>query len=102
MQTVGGGRYELEAEIAKGAIGTVWRGRDSRTGERVAVKLLRPEAAEQPELVSAFLSEARILAGLDHPCIVRARELVPVGRQYALILDLVNGVRSEERRVGKE
>jgi serine/threonine-protein kinase len=91
MQTVGGGRYELEAEIAKGAIGTVWRGRDTVTGQRVAVKLLRPEAAAQPELVDAFLAEARILADLDHPCIVRARELVRSGDTYALVLDLVNG-----------
>src|SRR5205814_788130 len=53
MQTVGGGRYELEAEIAKGAIGTVWRGRDTGTGERVAIKLLRPEVAAQPDLVEA-------------------------------------------------
>ncbi|OLB75953.1 MAG: hypothetical protein AUI14_19885 [Actinobacteria bacterium 13_2_20CM_2_71_6] len=91
MQTVGGGRYELEAEIAKGAIGTVWRALDTRTGERVAVKLLRPEAAGQPELVEAFLAEARILAELDHPCVVRERELVRGGDTYALVLDLVNG-----------
>ena len=57
MLTVGAGRYELEAEIAKGAIGTVWRGRDAVTGRRVAVKQLRPEAAGQPELVEAFLAE---------------------------------------------
>src|SRR5215813_429758 len=97
MQTVGEGRYELEAEIAKGAIGTVWRGRDTRTGERVAVKLLRPEAAEQPELVAAFLAEARILLELHHPCVVRARELVPVGNRYALIMDLVNGLDLRRR-----
>ena len=65
MRTVGSGRYELEAEIAKGAIGTVWRGRDTATGLRVAVKQLRPEAATQPELVEAFLAEWRILADLD-------------------------------------
>lgn len=91
MQTLGSGRYELEAEIATGAIGTVWRARDTATGERVAVKLLRPEAAEQPTLVEAFLTEARILLDLRHPCVVRARELVPVGTRYALVLDLVNG-----------
>ncbi|OLB65468.1 MAG: hypothetical protein AUI10_06680 [Actinobacteria bacterium 13_2_20CM_2_72_6] len=88
---MGGGRYELEAEIAKGAIGTVWRGRDTGTGERVAIKLLRPEVAAQPDLVEAFLAEARIIADLDHPCIVRARELVRGGDTYALVLDLVNG-----------
>ena len=91
MRTVGGGRYELEAEIAKGAIGTVWRARDTVTGQRVAVKQLRPEAAGQPELVDAFVAEWRIMADLDHPYIVRARELVRGGDTYALVLDLVNG-----------
>src|SRR2546430_16549585 len=98
MQTVGGGRYELEAEIAKGAIGTVWRGRDTGTGERVAIKLLRPEVAAQPDLVEAFLGEARILADLDHPCIVRARELVRGGDTDALVLVLAN-VHDQRRRL---
>src|SRR2546430_17394414 len=91
MRTVGSGRYELEAGTGQGALRAVWRGRDTATGLRVAVKQLRPEAATQPELVEAFLAEWRILADLDHPCIVRARELVRGGDTYALVLDLVNG-----------
>jgi serine/threonine protein kinase len=97
VQTVGQGRYELEAELANGAIGTVWRAKDTRTGERVAVKLLRPEASVQPELTAAFLAEAEILAGLHHPCVVRARELVRTGGRYALVLDLVNGLDLRRR-----
>jgi serine/threonine-protein kinase len=97
VQTVGQGRYELEAELANGAIGTVWRAKDARTGDRVAVKLLRREASVQPELAEAFLAEARILAELDHPCVVRARELVRTGGQYALVLDLVNGLDLRRR-----
>jgi serine/threonine protein kinase len=97
VQTVGQGRYELEAELANGAIGTVWRAKDTRTGERVAVKLLRPEASVQPELTAAFLAEAEILADLHHPCVVRARELVRTGGQYALVLDLVNGLDLRRR-----
>ena len=61
------GRYHLDSEIARGAIGIVWRGRDALTGETVAVKMLRPEAAAVTELVDGFLGEAEILAGLDHP-----------------------------------
>ena len=97
MQTVGNGRYELEAEIANGAIGTVWRGKDTRTGDRVAIKLLRREASIQPELVMAFLAEADVLAELRHPCVVRARELVRGVGQFALVLDLVNGLDLRRR-----
>src|SRR5882672_4581502 len=97
MQTVGAGRYELEAEIAKGAIGTVWRALDTRTGERVAIKMLRPEAAAEPDLVSSFLAEAEILAGLDHPAVVRVRDLLATDGQYILVLDLVNGLDLRRR-----
>jgi serine/threonine-protein kinase len=97
MRTVGAGRYELEAEIAKGAIGIVWRALDTTTGERVAVKQLRPEAAVQAELVESFLGEARVLRELDHPSVIRARDLVQSAGQYALVLDLVNGVDLRRR-----
>lgn len=71
------GRYELEAELARGAVGTVWQALDTCRGDRVAVKLLRPESAAQRELVDRFLTGAQLLAGLDHPSIVRVRDLVP-------------------------
>jgi serine/threonine-protein kinase len=99
MQSIGKGRYQLEAEIAAGAIGTVWRALDTRTGERVAVKLLRPEAADQPELINSFLAEAQLLAELTHRSVVRARDLVFVAGGYALVLDLVNGLDLRRRLV---
>lgn len=92
------GRYRLVEEIARGAIGTVWRAVDERTGEPVAVKQLRPEAAAQPELVASFRTEAAILAGLDHPSVIRVRDFVG----SALVMDLVDGedLRQRVRRDG--
>jgi serine/threonine-protein kinase len=100
--TVGEGRYVLEAEIARGAIGTVWRALDTATGTRVAVKVLRPESATQPDLVDRFLTEAELLAELDHPCVVRVLDLVPWLGGYALVLELVKGtdLRHRLRRDG--
>ena len=91
------GRYQLEAEIARGAVGTVWRAVDTRTGDRVAVKVLRPESAAQPELVDRFLTEAELLGELDHPSLVRARDLVPAFGGYALVIDLVDGTDLRHR-----
>ncbi|GIJ69404.1 serine/threonine-protein kinase [Virgisporangium ochraceum] len=85
------GRYRLDAEIARGAIGVVWRAVDLTNGEPVAVKLLRPEAAAAPDLVSGFLAEAEILAELDHPSIVRVRNLITGDGVTALVMDLVVG-----------
>lgn len=91
------GRYQLEAEIARGAIGTVWRAVDTQTGDRVAVKVLRPESAGQPGLVDRFLTEAELLGELDHPSLVRARDLVPAFGGYALVLDFVDGTDLRHR-----
>ena len=87
----------LEAEIARGAIGTVWRALDTATGTRVAVKVLRPESATQPDLVDRFLTEAEILAELDHPSVVRVLDLVPGLGGYALVLELVKGTDLRHR-----
>jgi hypothetical protein len=96
------GRYRLEGEIARGAIGAVWRAVDTATGEPVAVKLLRPEAADQPELVLGFRAEAELLAEIDHPSIVRPREYVERPGARAIVMDLVEGedLRRRVRRDG--
>jgi serine/threonine-protein kinase len=91
-----GGRYELQTEIARGAIGTVWRALDLTTGEQVAVKVLLPEAEHDPDVVKSLLDEAQILAELNHPSIVRARDVVANG-VHALVMDLVEGADVRHR-----
>jgi serine/threonine-protein kinase len=94
--TVLGGRYELQTEIARGAIGTVWRARDLTSGEPVAVKVLLPEAEHDPDVVKSLLDEAQLLAELNHPGIVRARDVVANG-VHALVMDLVEGADVRQR-----
>jgi serine/threonine protein kinase len=96
------GRYRLIEEIARGAIGTVWRALDVSTDEPVAVKQLRPAAVDQPELVEAFLTEAEILAELDHPSVIGLRGFVDSDGQRALVMELVDGedLRQRVRRDG--
>ena len=79
METLLAGRYRLDVEIARGAIGTVWRAIDTASGTPVAVKLLRTEAAAVPDLVSGFFAEAEILSGLRHASIVRAHDFISTG-----------------------
>ncbi len=91
-----GGRYELQTEIARGAIGTVWRALDLTTGEQVAVKVLLPEAEHDPDVVKSLLDEAQLLAELNHPSVVRARDVVANG-VHALVMDLVEGADVRHR-----
>jgi serine/threonine protein kinase len=96
------GRYQLHAEIARGAIGAVWSGRDTATGRAVAVKLLRSEAASQPDLVRNFMDEAEILGELSHPCIVRPITFGREADRYVFVMELVDGedLRRRLRRDG--
>jgi tetratricopeptide (TPR) repeat protein/predicted Ser/Thr protein kinase len=61
-------RFELERAAGRGGMGVVYRARDRQTGERVALKLLTHPG---PEAVRRFQREARVLAALRHPAIVR-------------------------------
>ncbi|SOE01465.1 serine/threonine-protein kinase [Blastococcus haudaquaticus] len=97
-----GSRYLLERELGSGAMGQVWVALDQRTGERVAAKLLRPEFARDPEILTRFVQERSILLGLVHPNVVRVRDLVVEGDDLAIVMDLVDGadLRARLRAAG--
>ncbi|MDQ6849513.1 MAG: Stk1 family PASTA domain-containing Ser/Thr kinase [Actinomycetota bacterium] len=65
-----GGRYELGELIGYGGMAEVHRGRDSRLGRDVAIKVLRPDLARDPSFLNRFRREAQAAAGLNHPSIV--------------------------------
>src|SRR5579863_7063388 len=89
-------RYEVVRELGRGGMGVVYLCRDSVTGERVALKRLRaPEdtkAPSRPEESWWFQQEARAVAALDHPAIVRARDFGSLadGSPY-LVMDVLPG-----------
>lgn len=97
-----GSRYELLDRLGAGAMGEVWRTRDRVTDELVAAKLLRSDLTQDPEIVGRFIQERSILLGLDHPSIVRIRDLVVEGDDLAIVMDLVNGddLKGQLRRAG--
>ena len=64
------GRYRLQARLGQGGMAEVFDGHDERLGRSVAVKLLRPDMAANPEVRHRFEAEARSAAGLSHPNVV--------------------------------
>ncbi len=86
-----GSRYLLDEPIGHGAMGTVWRAKLRETDERVAVKLLRPELAAEPDVVARFVQERTVLLKLRHPHLVPIRDMVIEGDALALVMDLVDG-----------
>ena len=69
-QRVLSGRYELGELIGRGGMADVFRGIDTRLGRTVAVKLLRPDLARDPQFQARFKREAQAVAALNHPSIV--------------------------------
>lgn len=61
------GPYELLSAIGAGGMGEVYKARDSRLGRTVAVKILPPALAAEPERRSRFEREVRAIAALSHP-----------------------------------
>jgi hypothetical protein len=80
--------YELLDEIGKGGMGTVYRGVDRRSGDRVAIKHLRADIADS-ETVARFQREGEVLRRLNHPNIVQLRATVQSHGQHYLIMELV-------------
>jgi serine/threonine protein kinase len=60
------GRYRLSERLAYGGMGEVWRAMDEVLSREVAVKILRPELAEDEAFVRRFRAEARTTSGLPH------------------------------------
>jgi serine/threonine protein kinase len=64
------GHYEVESFIAAGGAGEVYRARDMRLDRKVALKVLAPGVALDPDRLARFSQEARVTALLNHPNVV--------------------------------
>ena len=85
------GRYRLLDLVGEGGMGVVWRAHDRTLGRDVAIKLLRPLVASEPQQRRRFEREARTLAGLANEHIVRVHDYVDDGEQAFLVMEYVDG-----------
>ena len=83
--------YRLEAEIAHGGMGIVYRGVHTVFDEVVAVKAIFPELTLNPELRERFLNEAKIQRRLQHPNIVQIREFLIDQGKFYIVMEFVEG-----------
>src|SRR5262245_35514050 len=61
------GPYEIVAPLGAGSMGEVYRARDNKLNRDVAIKVLPPMFAIDPDRVARFKREAQVLAALNHP-----------------------------------
>ena len=83
--------YELLQVLGKGGMGEVWRARQVSLGRTVAVKLLPPKLASDPEFIARFDKEATALAALSHPNITQIIDRGVAGEHYFFVMEFVPG-----------
>src|ERR1700745_1078723 len=85
------GPYEIVSPLAAGAMGEVYRARDTRLGREVAIKVLPQHLSSNPDLKARFEREAKAISALNHPHICH---LYDVGSQSGtdyLVMELLEG-----------
>ncbi len=91
------GPYEVGDLIGAGGMGQVYQGVDTRLGRTVAIKVLPPTFAGDPESLQRFEREARAAAALNHPGVLTVYDVgVHDGAPY-LITELLEGATLRER-----
>ena len=91
------GPYEIVAPLGAGAMGEVYRARDTQLHRDVALKVLPDLFARDPDRLARFTREAQLLATLNHPNIAAIYGLEESNRSRALVLELVDGPTLADR-----
>jgi serine/threonine protein kinase len=84
-------RYRLENRIGAGGMATVYSGVDTVLRRRVAIKILRPQFAEDEDFVKRFYFEAQHAAKLSHPNVVNIYDVGREGETYYIVMELIDG-----------
>jgi serine/threonine-protein kinase len=85
------GTYRILDKIGEGGMGTVYRGVDVMLDREVAVKVLKADLLSNQQLVERFRTEAVLLAKLNHPNIATLYGFLPVGNQFAMVMEFLRG-----------
>ena len=85
------GSYKITEKIGEGGMGAVFKGIDLMLEREVAIKMLRPELASQPQVVERFRSEAVTLAKLNHPNIATLFSFLRQGEDFFMVMEFVRG-----------
>ena len=89
--------YEILGPLGAGAMGEVYRAKDTRLDREVAIKVLPEHFADDEERLRRFEREAKSLASLNHPNVAQIFGVDQVGDTCFLVLELVPGETLEDR-----
>jgi serine/threonine protein kinase len=84
-------KYRLLERLGAGGMGAVYLCEHVKMGRKVALKILPIQQAEDPAALARFYREARAVARLDHPNIVRAHDIDHDDKLHFIVLEFVDG-----------
>jgi len=98
------GRYRIEAELGRGAMGVVYKAHDPVLDRTVALKTiaLDEEAQEREEYHARFFQEAKAAARLNHPALITIYDFGEENELAYMAMELVNGNELAERMVKEQ
>ena len=85
------GPYEIVAQLGAGGMGEVYRARDSKLDRDVAIKVLPPSFARDPDMLARFEREAKAVASLSHPNILAIFDFGTQGEVAFAVMELLEG-----------
>ncbi|HET9794110.1 MAG TPA: protein kinase [Thermoanaerobaculia bacterium] len=91
------GPYAILSPLGAGGMGEVYRARDTKLGRDVAIKVLPQSLSADPDRLSRFEREARVLASLNHPHVAAIYGVEDSTAVKALVLELVEGPTLQDR-----
>src|SRR6476620_3665061 len=85
------GKYQVVRLIGEGGMGAVYEGIHVAIGKKVAIKMLRPDLAADPDARARFLREAQLTSRVRHPHAVDVTDVGSEGALTFLVMELLDG-----------
>ncbi len=87
-----GERYEILEQLGTGAMGMVYKARDRKLGDVVALKMLSPALLTDPDYLERMKSEIRLARKITHPNVLRTHDLWELDGQPIISMEYVRGI----------
>ncbi len=90
------GTYKILEKIGEGGMGVVYKGMDLGLERAVAIKVLTPDFAHNPELIARFRAEAKAQANLNHTNITTLYAFLQLDGQCLIVMEYIEGETFED------